>query len=197
MSPDLLKELSGGEDLQQSLQQIREDRQDYDTFFEDVFKRLEATLTEAVNEQLTWEQQRSRKEAELAQQSAELERQSRELETQREKFLAESIAAVQEQFQLQSQQSAQIDLSAVDELESRLKATLEEAGKERQALQEALASTGSQADRLVTVAEALTAAQEQFQQQAQANAQADLSAVGELESRLEAALKEAQASTDS
>ncbi|MEA1950889.1 MAG: hypothetical protein U9N87_05860 [Planctomycetota bacterium] len=197
MSSDLLKELGGSEEFQQSLELIREDRQDYETFFEDVFKRLESTLTEAVQEQLTWEQQQSRKEAKLAEQSAEIQRQSRELETQRENFLAESIAAVQEQFQLQAQQHGQADLSVVDELESRLKKTLEDAGSERAALQDVLASSGLQADRLTSVAETMAAAQEQFQQQAQTNSQADLSVIGELESRLKATLEETLGSTSS
>ena len=157
MASDLLKELSGTEDFQQSLELIRGDRQDYETFFEDVFKQLEAALTETAEEQLTWEQQRSQKETELVEQSAALERQSRELETQREEFLAEALTA--------AQLNSQSDPSTVGELESCLKETLEEAARERQSLQDVLASTGSQAERLTSLAEALDAAQQQFQQQ--------------------------------
>ncbi len=105
--------------------------------------------------------------------------------------VAETLAAAQKQFQQEPTSGSQADLSAVAELESRLQTTLEEAGRERQALQDALTSSDSQAQRLASVAEALAAAQEQFQSQAQTSGQADLSALGELESRLQATLEEA------
>ncbi len=108
---------------------------------------------------------------------------------------ATSLDAALQQFRKTAQQNNQSDPSTVGELESRLKETLEEAARERQSLQDVLASTGSQAERLTSVAEALDASQQQFLAEVltavQQNSQSDPSTVGELESCLKETLEEA------
>ncbi|MBN2293751.1 MAG: hypothetical protein JXM70_15090, partial [Pirellulales bacterium] len=90
---------------------------------------------------------------------------STDSQADRLKEVVEALATAQEQFQQQAQAKDQADFSALGELESRLKKTLEEAARERKALKDVLVSTGSQADRLTEVAEALNDAQEQLQRQ--------------------------------
>ena len=99
MASDILKEFSGTDEFQQSLGQIRDGRQDCETFFDDTLKRLELTLNEAVREQQAWEEQRAQSQSELDEQAAEVERRRQELQSQHEKFFNETLVATQEQFQ--------------------------------------------------------------------------------------------------
>ena len=77
--------------------------------------------------------------------------------------------------QEQTKQNVQQDLSAITDLEAKHTDSLAKAAEERQALQEALSTSGTQAERLASVAETLTTAGEQFQEQTQQNVQPDLS----------------------
>ena len=99
VASEILKEFSGTDEFQQSLGQIRDGRQNCETFFNDALVRLEHTLNEAVREQQAWEEQRTQTQSELDEQAAELERREQEIQAQREHFFDETLAATQEQFQ--------------------------------------------------------------------------------------------------
>lgn len=96
---------------------IRDDQQDYETFFEDVFMRIEATLAVAVREQHAWEQQRTEKETELAEQTEQLQQQSQALEIRREALLDEALAAVREEFQRQIERQNEASSNAQEDSE--------------------------------------------------------------------------------
>jgi DNA repair exonuclease SbcCD ATPase subunit len=98
VASDLLKEFSGTDEFQQSLGQIRDGRQNCETFFDDALMRLELTLNEAVREQQAWEEQRTQTQSELDGQAAELERRQQELQAKHDHFFDETLAASQKQY---------------------------------------------------------------------------------------------------
>ena len=131
MASDLSRALNSTEEFRQSLGMIRDDQQDYETFFEDVFMRIEATLAVAIREQNAWEQQRVEKEAELAKQAEQLKQQSQALEARREELLAETLTAVQEEFQRQIERQNEASSKAQSQDGNEMQDRLQELEQER------------------------------------------------------------------
>lgn len=129
-SSDLLKEISGADEFQQSPGENSNGRQEYEEFLEESLRRLEITLSEAVREQQAWEAEREEKQGQLEELAAELERRHQEIESQRERFFEEMLPAALEKFQERVEQLAErivpADAAGAAEAESRLEKILEE-----------------------------------------------------------------------
>ncbi len=170
-STDFLKEISGADEFQQSLGQIRDGRQEYEEFLEESLRRLEATLNDAVREQQSWEAERTQAQSELVEQAAELERRRQELESQRERFFKEMLAAALDKFQeridLLAERISPVDASAMVAAESRIEKMLEERAEilQSRAVLEAELETLRQraADLMGTIEEQKRAAAQQNQ----------------------------------
>lgn len=129
-SSDLLKEISGADEFQQSPGENSNGRREYEEFLEESLRRLEITLSEAVREQQAWEAEREEKQGQLEELAAELERRHQEIESQRERFFEEMLPAALEKFQERVEQLAErivpADAAGAAEAESRLEKILEE-----------------------------------------------------------------------
>ena len=129
-SSDLLKEISGADEFQQSPGENSNGRREYEEFLEESLRRLEITLSEAVREQQAWEAEREEKQGQLEELAAELERRHQEIESQRERFFEVMLPAALEKFQERVEQLAErivpADAAGAAEAESRLEKILEE-----------------------------------------------------------------------